>query len=515
MRRTLASSAFALIAGAGPVLADLTPTQVWENLESYYTDMGYQVNAGAREDAGNRLSLSDVVISMDAEHSDSTITIPQMTLEQTGDAKVRTVVDGEMTISTKTEVPDQEPFEMNVVMTAPGNEMLSSGSADDMTHEFKYPSLDTAIRFGEENSNGGEVPLAIALTDLAGQYRSVKGEGQDITYDATIAGLDLKLNVLEPPSGAENAAEGKVAGEMHMDGLAISGQTVLPTGLDNMADRIDLALNAGFLANARIEMGKMTGSGTFEGMDPESGPQSGSGKFTSEGGNLTFAMAKDGLSYEGATQATEVEVTVDQLPFPISYALDSSSGSATFPVSTSEQAQPFSLKYQLVGLTLADGIWNLFDPGKELPRDPANLTIDLAGDALVRKDLFDPAFAQDPAKDGGEAADAPEMPFEPQSVKINSVVLQAAGVDANVTGDLTVPQGAKQPVGVLEGSFTGVNALLEKLVSIGLVPQEQLMGARMMLAMFAKPVEGNPDQLETKLEFKEDGSIFANGQQVQ
>ncbi|RNF34405.1 hypothetical protein A7A09_010945 [Paracoccus methylarcula] len=110
---------------------------------------------------------------------------------------------------------------------------------------------------------------------------------------------------------------------------------------------------------------------------------------------------------------------------------------------------------------------------------------------------------------------SPEMPFEPQSVKINVITLKAVGVDANVTGDLTIPQDAQQPVGIVEGDFTGINALLDKLVSMGLVPQDQLMGARMMLAMFAKPVEGNPDQLQTKLEFKEDGSIFANGQQVQ
>ena len=57
-------------------------------------------------------------------------------------------------------------------------------------------------------------------------------------------------------------------------------------------------------------------------------------------------------------------------------------------------------------------------------------------------------------------------------------------------------------------------AVKDKLVAMGLVPQEQMMGMRMMMAMFAKPAEGNPDQLNSEIEFREGGQIFANGQQV-
>lgn len=41
-----------------------------------------------------------------------------------------------------------------------------------------------------------------------------------------------------------------------------------------------------------------------------------------------------------------------------------------------------------------------------------------------------------------------------------------------------------------------------------------MMGMRMMLAMFAKPDEANPDRLTSEIEFREGGRIFANGQQV-
>ena len=43
------------------------------------------------------------------------------------------------------------------------------------------------------------------------------------------------------------------------------------------------------------------------------------------------------------------------------------------------------------------------------------------------------------------------------------------------------------PVGEISGELTGVNALLDTLGAMGLIPQDQMMGARMMLAMFTRP----------------------------
>ena len=81
-------------------------------------------------------------------------------------------------------------------------------------------------------------------------------------------------------------------------------------------------------------------------------------------------------------------------------------------------------------------------------------------------------------------------------------------------GELAVPEGGSidAPVGSLSARYEGVNAVLDTLVSAGLVPQDQVMGIRMGLMMFAR-AEGE-DVMVTDLEFREDGSIFANGQQV-
>ena len=545
MQRTLASSAIALIVAAGPALAELTPAQVWENLSRYYTSMGYEISVGAQEETDGNLTLSDVVLTSEIEQADAsasvTATVPKIVLEQTDDAKVRTVFEGEMTAETTTVGPDQEPVAFQLVMTAPENETISSGTEEDMLHEFNFPTLESKAYFGEmtPDSNGGAAPVTFTLTETTGEYRTVQAEGQEISYDMVSKGLDIVLNISAPPAEDGTDGNNKVTGQAHVDGVTFTGTTSIPADIENLAERLDLALNAGFVSTGKAELGKISGDMAFEGTDADGAPQTGNAKFNAGDSDLTFSMSKEGLTYGGNSGKTEVEANFAGLPFPLTYTVDSSSGEITFPVSKAEEAQPFALKYELTGVKLGDAIWDQFDPGKELPRDPANLKLDLTGEALVKNDLFDPAFAQkleeqatdpavdpetDPGTDSGAegeepgtatgATAPPPVPFEPKSLKINEFLLQAVGTDTNLTGELTFADLAQPPVGVIEGDFKGINALLDKLVAMGLVPQDQLMGARMMLAMFAKPAEGDPDHLQTKIEFKEGGSIFANGQQV-
>lgn len=523
MQRTLASSSIALILAAGPALAELTPAEVWDNLATYYNDMGYDISVGERDETSDGLTLTDVELNFKSEQDDVattvTGTIPKVTLEQTGDAKVRSVFDGEMTFETTTDIPEQEPVAFNIVMTAPDNETISSGTAEDMLHEFNFPSFETKLYFANNtrDANGGGAPVTITLTDSVGQYRSVEAEGQKISYEMASKAMDIALLISEPGAEDGTGGGGKVSGNVHVDGVTFTGTSSLPDNMDNAMERIDLALNEGLAAQGRIETGEMTGDLQFESLDDPEGPQSGDATFSSAESDLTFSMSKEGLTYAGSSSDSKTELNLSQIPFPINYGIESASSEMKFPVSTAEEAQPFAVKYKLTGLTLGEALWDQFDPDKELPRDPANLNLDLTGEAVVTHDLFDPTLGEKMAEAAtpSEAMPPVEDPFSPETLKINEIALQAAGVDAKLTGDLTFADDMSQPpVGIVQGDFKGVNALLDKLVAMGLVPQDQVMGARMMIAMFAKPAEGDPDHLKTDIQFKENGSIFANGQQV-
>lgn len=524
MLRSLATSAVALIAAAAPALSEVTPTQAWENLNRYYQDFGYQVTTGGKDEAGDTLTVTDTVLTMQGEAGTTSVTIPQMTFQQTGDAKVRAVFTEDVTFESNFTLPAPEgegegedggeavEMSMTGLFSAPGNEMLISGSEEDMLYEYSYPTASFEITI-PATADSPEVPITGTLTDLRGTQRNVRGsDGAESTFDATASELTVHLHAESPEDAS--AGPGMLSLQMEMTDLATKGVAAVPAQTFDMSTQMAQALAAGFKVDGTLSFGGLTGSFDFSGLDAETGaPKEASGSFGTGASEYGFAMSVDGMRYDGKSVDQTFEITVSDLPFPISYAVKESSGGILMPLNGKDEPQPFRLAYALSGLTLSDGIWGLLDPTGQLPRDPADLTIDVEGETLLTRDLTDPALNQ-PQTDAEGMPAGPDLPFQPQNLKINRIALNAAGASAEISGALDFGDHPDQPVGRIEGSFQGVNGLLDKLVAMGLLPQEQMMGARMMLAMFARPVEGEADKLATELEFREGGQIFANGQQV-
>ena len=70
------------------------------------------------------------------------------------------------------------------------------------------------------------------------------------------------------------------------------------------------------------------------------------------------------------------------------------------------------------------------------------------------------------------------------------------------------------PVGEVNMDLRGGVGLLDKLVALGLVPQQQGQMVKMMSGMFAVPGGDGTDHLVSKIEMNADGSILANGQRI-
>ena len=147
----------------------------------------------------------------------------------------------------------------------------------------------------------------------------------------------------------------------------------------------------------------------------------------------------------------------------------------------------------------------MFDPGGAIPRDPASLVLDLSGTGVLTADFTDPEVAE-------ELEETP--PGELTSISINQLLLSLAGAELTGDGKFTFSNegDVPMPAGMATVALKGGNALLDTLVGMGLIPQEQAMGARMMLGLFARPV--GDDQLVSEIEVTEDGQILANGQRI-
>jgi hypothetical protein len=88
------------------------------------------------------------------------------------------------------------------------------------------------------------------------------------------------------------------------------------------------------------------------------------------------------------------------------------------------------------------------------------------------------------------------------------------------SGDLTLDNtdkttfpGFPKPVGSISFTLDGANALIDKLVSMGLIPADQAMMPRMMMGMITVPNDG-PDSLKSTIDLTADGQVLANGQRI-
>ena len=233
----------------------------------------------------------------------------------------------------------------------------------------------------------------------------------------------------------------------------------------------------------------------------------------SQGGSLRVAMGPDGLDYDIAQLGMNLNVLLTELPLPISVSAAEITTKILMPLQKSEDEQDFGMAIGLTDLTMSDALWGLFDAAGQLPRDPATLVVDLSGKAKVLFDFLDPAQAA--VLDQSDAA-----PGELNALTLNALELDAVGAKLTGAGDFTFDNsdfvtfdGLPRPKGAVDLTLVGGNGLLDKLVAMGLLPEDQAMGARMMMGLFAVPGEGE-DTLNSKIEVNDEGHVLANGQRL-
>lgn len=346
-----------------------------------------------------------------------------------------------------------------------------------------------------------EMTLEVDVTALGGSYLVTAGTPKQLASSITADSAAVTLAMTDPETGGKINMKGNVS-----DLVGNSTGNLLDTAM--MAD-MSQALKAGFATDGSLAYG----AGTFE-FDMAEAADTTKGSATIGSGNIVFALDADRLNYGGGSKDVEVTLSGAWSPLP---SVAMSYGEAAFnllmPVSKSDEPGDFAFLMKLVDFTLSDDVWSLLDPEKVLPRDPATIVIDTGGKANWGVDIMDP--------DGAEELAGDTMPVQLHALDVTNLTLKAAG--AEVTGDgaftfdnadTTTFPGVPLPTGQLDLKIVGANGLVDKLVQMGLLPEDQAMSARMMMGLFANAVEGSDDTLTSTLEFKEKG-LFVNGQRLQ
>ncbi|WP_223421074.1 DUF2125 domain-containing protein [Tateyamaria pelophila] len=500
------SCALALCLPAGAAFADLTAAEVWTDWEELMTGSGYTLDS-TQSSTDTSVTVSDLSITLDMsdDTDDGAVSMNLGTLRfvENGDGTVTIEIPDTVAVDFSFTSELDESVAGTITTLFTDQLLIASGEPSAVTYSFSAANTDVSLNdllvdgtpIGEEAAQA-----SMSLDNMSYVTKTIVGDLRQIDQTASIAAASYTLNFAEP-TGAESF---KMNGTVR--DIAFTGGGSLPLDIDT--DDANAMLNAGmeFAGNVTTQGGGY--DLTFDGPDG-----SGTINTTSEGAGFDIRFAPSGVAYGVSQRGVAVNMLLTELPLPISVSANEMATNFLFPLQKSDDDQDFSMGVTLTGVTVSDAIWGIFDPTGQLPRTPANLLVDLSGTAKVMFDFLDPAQAN-------ILAETERAPGEVQTLDLNALELDAAG--ASLTGqgnfrfdnsDLETFDGFPRPEGAVDLTLTGGNTLIDTLVGMGLLPQEQAMGARMMMGLFAVPGEG-ADTLNSRIEVTPEGHVVANGQRL-
>jgi hypothetical protein len=500
MTTFLAAPAFVLLMG-GTAHAALTADQVWQSWKDAAALAGVTVSAATEVKDGGALKLNGVSIVPQGATSGLTISDMSLTEEADGSVTIRPGADiGADIVGT-----DASTL---VKVTHDGLELKASeGQGGALVYDYTAAALNVTFDAsypGGPSFDGSDPGKAtskgtVGFTDLTGTYSDAPGTNRTF-------GLDINAKKLAYDISGDNPGlQMKTASLSETADVVMSFDVAMPStmSLFAMASPADFgtALDEGLNVNVVFKQGVSTGSASQE---DQFLPYSMTLK--SEGGDGTAVFNKDAFSVKSAGGGLEINIVSPSLPVPVDIKSGAIESEMTMPIKSPDVAQDYKILMKLNQLTLNDEAWGLFDPKGALKREPADLSIDLSG--KTKLDFIGLMAA--------ESTGAPPPVPAPETLNINDLTLKVAGAAFTGTGAFTFDnsQGIPLPLGEANVSLTGGNALIDGLIAAGLVPEDQAVGVRMMMGAFMTP-GAEPDSLTSKIEAKEGGSIFVNGQQIQ
>lgn len=485
-------------------LADLRAQDVWSDWRDYLAGAGYQIT-GTETMSGGTLAVTDLSMSMQVPEGQGVVTIhlDRLAFTENGDGTVNVAMPPHMPIRFDLRDDEAEQVEGEIGLTQTGAAMVVSGSPADMTYNYTAARVGVALdglTVDGEAMPAEAVNLSLALNNVTSSTKlkldALRNYDQRMNADS----LSYEFAFDDPES--EDMANFKGA----MQGLEFRGTSSVPLKMDTTD--FQKMLKDGFSLDGRFTYSagnsNLVGKGDGEDFTFDS---------SSQGGSAAMAMDATHLAYDLSQTQSSITMQSAEVPFPISVAMAKTGFALDMPISKSEEEQPFSFAVTIGDFTMPEQLWGIFDPAAILPRDPATFILDVAGKAKVLYDFLDPAIAETLGQTG-------QPPGELHALTINQLLVSAVGARLSGSGaftfdnsDLESFDGIPAPSGSASLQLVGANGLIDKLIQMGLMSDDDAMGARMMMGMMAVPGEGE-DTLNSTIEINDQGHILANGQRL-
>ena len=477
--------------------ADVTNQEVWSAWKGMLEGVGYDV-AGQEDESSNKLTINDLVVSFDLapEEGSVVINIGEMSFEEQGNGSVRVGMPTTVPIKVNSNV-DGETSDVTLTATLDGLDMVASGTAEDITYTYSANSmamdLTELLVDGEPEEN---IDVNMMLSTLSGVSSIASGDMTRFAQSVTADSMTVTVKGDDPE-------DGKVDMNVGVAGLAFDGQGVMPMDVD--PEDPSALFRAGFDMQGSLSSQSST---VVVDVEEEKGPTN--INMTAAASMLGIKTSDGVFNYDGSTNDVAFSMVGGDVPLPVVVNMDELSYGLMMPLLKSTSPQDFNFKFKLAGLTISDMLWSMFDPTEMLPRDPATISLALNGTTTLFEDL---------ASDKME--DAEEFPGELNTLTLSEILVDVVG--ARILGDgaftfdntdMETFDGMPRPEGSVALNLKGANALMDTLVAMGLLPEEQVMGARMMMAMFSVPGDSE-DEVNSVIEINAEGHVLANGQRIQ
>lgn len=497
LKRTLLTGTALALLLAHPALADLTAEQVLADQLKQMETAGLKAEVVGQSRSGDTLTVEGLTADIEAPEGAMQLAIGGATFRELGDGSVEITYPATIPVSINGSSATGEDFAMSFALTQTGTRTVASGIPEEIRYEFVSDTMtlgDFAFTAPEDAADV-DMEATITLSGLSG-VMEIMGGGSLRDYKANFSFASASGVV----SGSD-AGDQPGSFRMEFEGsdfqTEYEGRMAPQEIMGSFAD----AIQAGTRTDGTMTHGPVTYSVSGDGPEGtfETATAVASGRFD-------FELGENGLDYGGTSTDVTTTVGGSVIPLPpLTFKMAEAGGRIAMPVVPSEEAQGFALTMNLGGLEVDQALWNMIDPVGQIPRDPANLVIDLGGEVVMEQDIFDPEIADQMTGAPGQI----------NSLNINRVLLNIAGAELTGDGAFTFNNEGPMPVpaGTVNLMLTGANTLLDTLVGMGLVPEDQAMGVRMMTSMFARPGDG-PDTLVSTIEVNEDGSVLANGQRI-
>ncbi|QQA43068.1 DUF2125 domain-containing protein [Pelagovum pacificum] len=486
--------------GSTAAHADVTAQQVWDDWTAQM-DMYGEVTLTTDGESmdGGTMTIETVTLSSVNDEMELTFELGPISLAENGDGTVTVSVPESMPMTVVTSPTYGDPVTVEGTIGMSNYAMDVSGDPGALNYEMSADSVTASVDSIEGEDEVMLEEISLAFNGLQAATTSTDGDVRHMESSMTVQEVLATFNI------SENGGPGILTFSGSIDGLATQSVVDMPADIDPEAPETV------FVDGLSVDAGYSYGATEYSFEFAERSDNT-SGSASASGGELFISMGIDGISFSGGASDPQVSFEGSDVPFPIDISLDEYSYGLELPLGQSDEPTPFGLNLLISNLAVNDMVWGMVDPGGALPHDPATVNLDLSGEVQLDYDLLDPANSMELMSGA--------LPGDILSLNLDDLTIQLVGAEVLGNGaftfdneDLATFNGIPRPMGELNLQVNGANALIDTLVDMGLLPQEQVMGARMMLGMFATPT--GEDQLESTLEINEQGHVIANGQRIQ